>query len=187
MRGFLRILGWTWTQKSSSIQKMREFLRIPGRNHKNMRLCYKICEKTVLAHEFQGDNQYLGSLRPRPALQWHRACYLPWDTIFAWGAQFSFGGPTQWFGKGHGPGLPPVASGLLQVYNNLSYCNYRIFVKEILLEIDFIKEMRTIWGNKEVPQTFFHNFLYLRKYDVIRLTTHDCQPCIRNFVTLQKA
>ena len=61
----------------------------------------------------------------------------------------------------------PVASGLLQVYSNLSNCNYCIFFKEILLEIGFIEEMRTIWGNKEVPQTFFHNFLYLRKYDLI--------------------
>ena len=29
----------------------------------------KICLKTVLAHEFCGDNQYFGSLRPRIALQ----------------------------------------------------------------------------------------------------------------------
>ena len=29
----------------------------------------KIFEKTVLAHEFWGDNQYFGSLRPRIALQ----------------------------------------------------------------------------------------------------------------------
>ena len=52
----------------------------------------KISETTVLAHEFQGDNQYLGSLRPRTALQWHRACYFFGGTILAWGAQFSFWG-----------------------------------------------------------------------------------------------
>ena len=93
-------------------------------------------KKIVLAHEFWSDKQYFGSLRPRTALQWHRACYFLWGTILAWGAQFLFGG--------HGPGNPPMASGLLQVYSNLSNCNYRILVKEILLEIGFIEEMRTI-------------------------------------------
>ena len=43
----------------------------------------------------------------------------------------------------------------LQVYNNLTNCSYRIFVKEILLEIGFIEEMRSTRGNKDVPQTFF--------------------------------
>ena len=47
---------------------------------------------TVLAHEFWGDNQYFGSLRPRTALQWYRACYFLWGTILAWGAQSSLGG-----------------------------------------------------------------------------------------------
>ena len=40
----------------------------------------------------------------------------------------------------------------------LSNCNYRIFVKKMLLEFGFIEEMRTTWGNKEMPQTFFHNY-----------------------------
>ena len=26
------------------------------------------------------------------------------------------------------------------------------------LEIDFVEEIRTTCGNKELPQTFFHNF-----------------------------
>ena len=41
----------------------------------------------------------------------------------------------------------------------LRYC------QEILYEIGFIEEMRTTCGNKEVPQTFFHNseFLLFRK------------------------
>ena len=60
-------------------------------------------------------------------------------------------------------------------------------LKRYLLEIDFIEEMRTILGNKEVPQIFFHNILYLRKYDLIRLTPYHCQPCIRNFLRLQQA
>ena len=40
--------------------------------------------------------------------------------------------------------------------------------KEIPLEIGFIKEMRTTWGNIGVPQTFFSYSLYLRKCDLIR-------------------
>ena len=39
------------------------------------------------------------------------------------------------------------------------------FGQELLLEIGFIEETRTARGNKEVPQTFFHNSLYSRKYD----------------------
>ena len=49
-------------------------------------------QKTVLALDFWGDNQYLGSLRPRTAFQWHRARYFLLGTILAWGAQFLFGG-----------------------------------------------------------------------------------------------
>ena len=45
-------------------------------------------------------------------------------------------------------------------------------IKEILLEIGFIEEIRTTWGNEEVPQNFFHNSLYSRKYDLIRMTQH---------------
>ena len=30
-----------------------------------------------------------------------------------------------------------------------------IILKEILLEFGFIEEMRTTWGNEEVPQIFF--------------------------------
>ena len=56
---------------------------------------------------------------------------------FVWGAQAVIWG-------GYGPGMHLVPSGLLQVYSNLSNCNYRIFVKEIPLEIDFVEEMRTI-------------------------------------------
>ena len=67
------------------------------------------------------------------------------------GAQSSLGGHSSCLGGtssdlgNPGPGMPSVASGLLQVYSNLSNCNYnRIFVKEILLEIGFIEEMKTI-------------------------------------------
>ena len=43
-------------------------------------------------------------------------------------------------------------------------------VKELLLEIDFIKEYRTTWGNKEVPQTFYAiPFIRKKKY-FFRLT-----------------
>ena len=113
------------------------------------------------------------------------------DPITFLGAQSSLGGiilvwgHKQCFG-GAQPRNAPVALDLLQVYSNLSNCNYRIFVKEMLHEIGFIEEMRTIWGNKEVPQTFFPQFPLFAKYDLIRLTPYHCQPCIRNFVTLQK-
>ena len=59
------------------------------------------------------------------------------------GCSFCLGGTSSDLG-GHDPAMLPVASGLLQVYSNLSNCNYSIFVKDILLEIDFIEEMRTI-------------------------------------------
>ena len=51
----------------------------------------------------------------------------------------------------------------------------------------FIKEIRTAWGNTEVPQTFFNNFPYSRKYVLIRLTPYHLQPTFHNFVTSQKA
>ena len=40
-------------------------------------------------------------------------------------------------------------------------------LREILLEISFIEEMGTTWGNKEVPQTFSTIPFYLRKYRTI--------------------
>ena len=82
-----------------------------------------------LAHEFCGDNQYLGSLRPQTAIQWHRACYFLWGTILAWGAQFSFGGHKQRFG-GQGSGMSPVASGLLQLYSNFIKIKKKVFVRK---------------------------------------------------------
>ena len=114
------------------------------------------------------------------------------EPVTFFGAQSSLGGHNSCLGGTssdlgwHGPEMLLVASGLLQVYSNLSNCrpNYRIFLKKILLEIGFIEEITTIKGNKEVPQTFFHNFFYLQKYDLIRLTPYHFQPCICNFVTL---
>ena len=114
-------------KKRFSSRNMRGLSRIPGWSSQKKDLYFKIWKKTVLAHEFLGDNQYLWSPRPRTALQWHWTCYFLWSTIFAWGAQFLFGVHKQWFGGEHGPGMPPVVSGLLQVYSNLSNCNYRIF------------------------------------------------------------
>ena len=56
-----------------------------GETTKKMGPHCKICKKNVLAHEFWGDDHYFGSLRPRTALQGHRACYFLWSTILAWG------------------------------------------------------------------------------------------------------
>ena len=76
----------------------------------------KIYEKTVLAHEFQGDNQYFSSnCTPiAPSL------LIFWGTSLAWGAQLLFGGAQFSFGGGHkqslrgdtAPECSPVAPGL---------------------------------------------------------------------------
>ena len=58
--------------------------------------------------------------------------------------------------------------------------------KEILLENGFIEEMRATWGNKVVPQIFSHNFLNLRKYDLIHLTPYYWKPCILQFCDITK-
>ena len=58
--------------------------------------------------------------------------------------------------------------------------------KEVLLEIGFIEEIRTTCGNKEMPQTFFHNCSYSRKYVLIRLTPTIGKYVFRIFVTSQK-
>ena len=54
-------------------------------------------------------------------------------------------------------------------------------IKETLLGVIFIEEMRITCGYKEVPQTFFHNAPYSQKYDLIRLTPNHWQPCISQF------
>ena len=56
-----------------------------------------------------------------------------------------------------------------------------VLVKEILLEIGFVEELRITWGNKELPQTFFHNTVYLQIYDLIHLTPYHWQPCILQY------
>ena len=45
------------------------------------------------------------------------------------------------------------------------------FLKEMLLKIGVIEELRTSGGDKEVPQTFFHNLLYSQKCSLFHLTT----------------
>ena len=56
-----------------------------------------------------------------------------------------------------------------------------------LLKIVFIKEMRTTRGDKEVPQTFFHNSLYFWICDLNHLLHTVGNPAFRNFMTSQKA
>ena len=51
-------------------------------------------------------------------------------------------------------------------------------VTTLLLEIGFIKEMRTTWGNQKMPQTFFHNSIYSQKYSLIHVTQYHWQTCI---------
>ena len=138
-----------WTKKKVFISKYARIFTNPGVKPQKKGPYYKICKKAVLSHEFWGNNQYLGSLRPRTALQWHQACYFLWGTILALRAEAVIWGARPW--------NAPVASGLLQIYSNLSNCNYRIFVKEILLEIGFVEEMRTTVFElvKRCPKPFF--------------------------------
>ena len=51
------------------------------------------------------------------------------------------------------------------------------FIKEIQLEIDFIEEMRTTWGNNEAPYTLFHYFLNC-KIRFKMLTPYLWQPFV---------
>ena len=44
------------------------------------------------------------------------------------------------------------------------------------------EEMKTTRSSREVPQTFFQNFLYLQKYDLIHLALNRWQPCIFQFM-----
>ena len=71
-------------KKALHLKKCANFFEFGGETTKDI-------SKTVLAPKFWGDNQYLGSLRPQTALQWHKACYFFWGTFHAWGAQFLFG------------------------------------------------------------------------------------------------
>ena len=198
MRGFSRILGWRQKKLNFHLKNARIFTNSGVKPQKKKDLYYTFWKKkTVLAHEFWGDNHYLGSLRPQTALSGT-------EPVTFFGAQSSLGrhsscleGTSSDLGRARPRNAPRGRRAyckftaiyqfisLQQVYSN--NCNYRIFVKEILFKIGFIEEIKAIWGNKEVPQTFFHNFLDLRKYDLIRLTPYHCQPCIRNFVTIQKA
>ena len=56
----------------------------------------------------------------------------------------------------------------------------------MLIEIGFIEEMRTNWGNKEVPQIFFHDSFYSRKNDLIRLNPYHWQTYIWQFCDMTK-
>ena len=46
--------------------------------------------------------------------------------------------------------------------------------------------MKTTRGNKKLPQTFFQNFFYLGKYDLILLTSYHWQTCISQFWNITK-
>ena len=55
-------------KKALHLKKCANFYKFRSETTRIKDLYYKICKKTVLVHEFWGDNQYLGSLRPRTAL-----------------------------------------------------------------------------------------------------------------------
>ena len=108
--------------------------------HKKLNPYRKICKKTVRAHEFWGDIKYFGSLRPRTALQWHRACYILWGTILTWEETILVWGAHAVIWGGTAPECPPVAPGLRKV---LRYC----IRNKIILVHDFttVDSKQTYW------------------------------------------
>ena len=64
------------TKKGFLYKICAKFHNFRDEDHKKGALHCEICEKTVLAHEYWVDDQYFGGLRPRSALQWHRASYF---------------------------------------------------------------------------------------------------------------
>ena len=64
----------------------------------------------------------------------------------------------------------------------------KILFEEILFEIGFIEEMRTIGGNKEVPPNHVPLFPLFAKIDLkIRLTPYNWQPCVSKFRDVTRA
>ena len=158
--------GVNTKKKALHLKKMREFLRILGWNHKKRIFITKSAKKQFLLT----NSGVITSILGVSDLELH---FSGTELVTFFGVQSSLGGTVLVWGAkavilGARPWNAPRGVGPAASYSNLSNCNYRIFVKEILLEMGFIEEMRTIWGDKEVPETFFHNFLYLRKYDLIR-------------------
>ena len=90
-----------WRPESKSQNSMNSEVKT-----KKKGLYCKICEKTVLDHEFCVDDQYFGGLRHQLHSNGNRACFFLRGTTLAWEAQFSFGGARAviW---GHGRGMPP--------------------------------------------------------------------------------
>ena len=90
-----------WTKKQSSLSRNSTKSGVDQKKGLHLKKCTNFHEfrgettkKSAKnsSYEFCGDNQYLGSLRPRTVRQRHLACHFLWGTIVAWGAQFSFGG-----------------------------------------------------------------------------------------------
>ena len=92
MRGFSRILDsrpQSKVDKVFNLKYARIFTNSGLKTTKKRFLLLKSSQTTVLVHEFLGDNQYFRSLRPRTALQWHRASNFLWGTILALGGHNS--------------------------------------------------------------------------------------------------
>ena len=147
-------------------------------------------QKTVLAHELWGDNQYLRSLRPRTALQWHRACYFLFGTILTCGAQFLFGEHKQWLG-GSAPACSPrrrVCCKFTAIYRTvtIAFSLKRYCSKSVLL-----KKWELFEVTKRCPNLFpqFPLFAKIRfnSFDSVRLSTLHSQFCdITKGIILQK-
>ena len=124
---------WGEDKKNSSFQKMCEFPRISGWNHKKRFFIAKSAKTRFL---LTNSGLILGVSGIK--LQSSGTNHVTFFGAQSWqgGHNSYLGGHKQWFG-GAQTRNALVASGLLQVYSNLSNCNYRIFVNEILNEIVF--------------------------------------------------
>ena len=106
-------------------------------------------KKTVRAHEFFGDNQHFGSLRPRIALRWYRACYFLWATIPAWGGNNSHLGGTA-------PECLPVTLGLPRLMIGAEMCVHN--TEKILKHsnVNFVSDP----GVLPIAGIFLSSFIY---------------------------
>ena len=122
--------------KSSYLKKLANFHEFRGKTTKKRIFITKSAKKQFWPTNSEAITSILGV----SGLELH---FSGTEPVTFFGAQSSLGGQSSCL-RGTAREFPPGASGLLQVYSNLSNCNYRIFVKEILLEIGFIEEMKTI-------------------------------------------
>ena len=177
MRGLSRISGWR-EKKLFNLKKCANFYEFRSEITKNGSLLQNLRKNS----SWLTNSRVITSILEVSGLELHSSGTEP-VTFFGGqfslgGAQFSFGGHKQWFG-GRGPRLPPrcwACCNFTAIYRTVTIA----FSLKRLLKIGFIEEMKTIWGNKEVPQTFF-SISFAKKrcnsFDSVRLSTLHLQFC----------